>query len=256
MRKTLKKQQLGFIGALISAGAGLLGGALANKQRADTADAANALSQASTIQQMEFQERMSNTAHQREVKDLRAAGLNPILSSKYGGASTPGGASFTGQKAEVADVISPAVQNYWSAKQISSQVKNVDADTNLKGAQQRETETQSVLNEQNQLNKTQERLNAVETQRLIQTQTDHERKKIILTLNQSQSVQTRIQILKTEFQISETNLKRLQAELPGFLTEGQIDKSDYGKFLRWAGRLNPFGQAAKGVIPRPINIYK
>lgn len=47
----------------------------------------------SAQKQMDFQERMSSTAHQREMADMAKAGLNPILSGKYGGSSTPSGAA-------------------------------------------------------------------------------------------------------------------------------------------------------------------
>lgn len=114
---------------IAAGGAGLVGGLLQNEQ-----------SRREAAENRKFQEQMSSTSHQRQVKDLKAAGLNPLLSAT-GGASTP-----TGAQAPIENIVSGAAASALDAERVGltskmnqAQLQNLDSQNKLLKAQANKT---------------------------------------------------------------------------------------------------------------------
>lgn len=154
--------------------------------------------------QMAFQERMAGSAHQREVNDLRSAGLNPILSGTGGaGAATPPGATTRMENpAEgLGDKMRASILQNAQVTNLKEQTKNIVEDTELKNRQ-------GKLSSQ-QWNESQAKTGLYQQQELTEQQNTR---------------------------AAEHTAAILSSNAKGAHLEGQIDESHYGAVMRYIDR--------------------
>jgi len=227
--KNFRKYQGGWITAAIAGGAALLGGVMGNKANAKEADI-----------NREWNRENAQNAHQWQVADLRAAGLNPILSGTGGSGTQTASSAIASQN----DVVTPAVQSAMAARRQDEDLKLLKAQT-AKTAQEEKTTYEAEQTQRNQ--QTNLAWDTSLKERQVQETEARTRNTDMATLRTAEEIRTeseRAAMVRAQAEEARQRAAYTSHTARSAKVEADIDSHERGIQMKW---LNRATESAEGV---------
>lgn len=202
-------------------------------------------------EQFEFSKNMRASAYQTAMADMKAAGLNPMLASKLGGADVPSAGSGSAGSAvwQPARETTHIVGNALGAAKVIAEIKNIGADTVVREAEAKRIAEDTLLKNTTGINVAKHTEKMRQEMHKIEVEIDNLHEQRSKIKNEAERIKFEVErILPLEEQLRRIEIQGGTYGLAGKRVESEFFKSTAGEVSPYLKQLFNTGSSASGIV--------